>query len=222
LEGVATKATRDGMARYGLVAPKAYGVSMANMQRIARELGQDHALALDLWDTGWYEARTVAVLIADPDRLTAAQMERWCRDFDNWAIADSACFFLFDKSKHAWRKVEQWSQRKDEFVRRAAFALLASLALHDKESSDTVFRRRLGLIEELAHDDRNFVKKAVSWALHAIGTRSAQLNEETIELARKLSASSEPAERWVGKDALRKLTSAATQKRFAKKSPRGR
>jgi 3-methyladenine DNA glycosylase AlkD len=216
LERAGTKATRDGMARYGIVAPKAFGVTMARMKQIAKELGTNHALALKLWDTGWYEAQMVASLIGDPERLTAAEMDRWSKDFDNWGIVDTACFFLFDRSPHAWRKVEQWSRKKDEFVRRAGFVLLASLALHDKESADALFRRQLPLIEEFAGDERNFVKKGVSWALHAIGTRSAQLNKETISLARKLSASSDPTERWVGKDALRKLTSAATQKRFAK------
>ena len=204
------------MLRYGIVAPKAFGVSMGGMKQIAKGLGRDHALALKLWETGWYEAQIVASLIADPERLTAAEMERWSKDFDNWGIVDTACFCLFDQSPHAWRKVEQWSRKKHEFVRRAGFALLASLALHDKTSADAVYRRQLRLIEEFASDERNFVKKGVSWALHAIGTRSAQLNKDTISLARQLSASSEPAERWVGKDALRKLSSAATQKRFAK------
>jgi 3-methyladenine DNA glycosylase AlkD len=204
------------MLRYGIVAPKAFGVSMGGMKQIAKGLGRDHALALKLWETGWYEAQIVASLIADPERLSAAEMERWSKDFDNWGIVDTACFCLFDQSPHAWRKVEQWSRKKHEFVRRAGFALLASLALHDKTSADAVYRRQLRLIEEFASDERNFVKKGVSWALHAIGTRSAQLNKDTISLARKLSASSEPAERWVGKDALRKLSSAATQKRFAK------
>ena len=216
LERAGTKATRDGMARYGIVAPKAFGVTMARMKQIAKELGRDHALALKLWDTGWYEAQLVASMIGDPERLTAAEMERWSKDFDNWGVVDTACFFLFDQSPHAWRKVEQWGRKKDEFVRRAGFVLLACLALHDKQSADATFRKQLKLIEEFASDDRNFVKKGVSWALHAIGTRSAPLNEDAIALARKLSSSTDAAERWVGKDALRKLKSAATQKRFAK------
>jgi 3-methyladenine DNA glycosylase AlkD len=148
--------------------------------------------------------------------MTAAQMDRWSKGFDNWGVVDTACFFLFDRTPHAWRKVEQWSRRKDEFVRRAGFVLLACLALHDKGASDASFRRYFTLIEQFAGDDRNFVKKGVSWALHAIGTRNAQLNEEAITLARRLAASSDQTERWVGKDALRKLTSAATRKRFAK------
>ena len=216
LERLGTKTTREGMARYGIVAPKSFGVSMATLQKIAKQLGKDHALAFELWDTEWYEARMLATLIAEPERLTAAEMERWCREFDNWSVVDTACFYLFDRSPHAWQKVAAWCRRKDEFVRRAGFVLLACLALHDKHTADAAFKRHLPLIEKSANDDRNFVKKAVSWSLHAIGTRTPELNEKAKAVARRLSESSDPAERWVGKDALRKLSSAATQKRFVK------
>jgi 3-methyladenine DNA glycosylase AlkD len=216
LQRQATKATLDGMARYGIHAEKAFGVSMAAMKQLAKGIGKDHPLALALWETGWYEARLVAALVGDPQRMTAAEMERWSRGFDNWGVVDTACFFLFDQTPHAWKKVDQWSRRKDEFVRRAGFALLASLALHDKQSNDAVFRRQLELIEAFAHDERNFVKKGVSWALHAIGTRTIELNRDAVSVARRLSASDDSAERWVGKDALRKLNAAATRKRFQK------
>ena len=216
LERAGTKATRDGMARYGIVSPKAYGVTVAQLRRFAREIGTDHTLALDLWETGWYEARMLACFIADADALTVREMDRWARDFDNWAITDTACFSLFDQSPHSWGRVDQWCRRKDEFVRRAGFALLASIALHDKSGEEAAYRKRLTLVEEFANDDRNFVKKGVSWALDAIGRRSASLNREALALARKLAASADPGERWVGKDALRKLTSRTVRSKRGK------
>jgi 3-methyladenine DNA glycosylase AlkD len=163
-------------------------------------------LAAALWQTGWYEARMMAAFVDEPDRVTAAQMDRWARDFDNWAICDTMCMHLFDRTPHAWRKVEQWSGRRDEFVKRAAFALLASIALHDKRAGDEPFLKSLALIERAASDERNFVKKGVSWALRGIGRRNPRLREEALDLARRLAASSDPAARWVGKDAVRDLT----------------
>lgn len=205
LERHGTKATRDGMARYGIVAPKAFGVTMAAMKQIAKPFGRNHALALALWQTGWYEARIVAAFVADPERMTASEMDRWCRDFDNWAVVDTVCFHLFDRSPHAWRKVETWSRRRGEFARRAAFALLASLAAHDKAADDAAFRRNLPLIERAASDDRNFVKKGVSWALKAIGSRNSRLRADAAAVAQRLAASADASERWVGKDALRQF-----------------
>ena len=128
-----TKANREGMARYAIPSDKAFGVSMADMKMLAKRLGRNHELAAALWDTGWYEARMLAAFVDEPARVTPAQMDRWCRDFDNWAICDTACFPLFDRTPHAWRKVEQWSRRRDEFVKRAAFALLWGLTVHDKQ-----------------------------------------------------------------------------------------
>jgi 3-methyladenine DNA glycosylase AlkD len=205
LERHGTKATRDGMARYGIVAPKAFGVTMAAMKQIAKPFGRNHALALALWETTWYEARIVAAFVADPERMTASEMDRWCRDFDNWAVVDTVCFHLFDRSPHAWRKVETWSRRRGEFARRAAFALLASLAAHDKAADDAAFRRSLPLIERAASDDRNFVKKGVSWALKAIGSRNSRLHADAAAVAQRLAASADASERWVGRDALRQF-----------------
>jgi 3-methyladenine DNA glycosylase AlkD len=210
-----TKRDRDGMARYGIVADKAFGVSVGALQRYAKGLGRNHELALALWESGWYEARMMAVFVDESARVTPAQMDRWCRDFDNWAICDTACFHLFDRTPHAWRKVEQWARRRDEFVKRAAFALLASLALHDKHAPDEPFSRCLPLIERAAGDERNFVKKGVSWALRSIGRRNLGLNTAAVALALRLSAAGEPAARWVGRDALKDLTRAATRKRAA-------
>jgi 3-methyladenine DNA glycosylase AlkD len=206
LERKGTKANRDGMARYGIVAPKVFGVSMATMKTLAKKLGKDHDLALALWDTGWYEARILTSFVDDPNRVTASQMDRWARDFDNWAICDSICFHLFDKTPHAWREIEQWSTRKDEFVKRASFALLAAVALHDKKAPDEPFIDSLDLIRKAASDERNFVKKGVSWALRSIGHRSRATHAAAIETGKRLAASSDPAERWIGKDALKDLT----------------
>ena len=214
LESRGTSATREGFARYGITAPKAFGVSVGDVRSIAKKLGRDHALAMALWDTGWYEARLLACFVGDPEVMSSAEMDRWARDFDNWAITDTACFHLFDRSPHAWRKVDRWCRKKGEFERRAGFALLASMALHDKKGGDAEYIDRLALVEEFAGDGRNFVKKAVSWALHGVGCRSAELHEAALALGRKLSASKDPTERWVGKDAVKKLDSAAAWKRL--------
>jgi 3-methyladenine DNA glycosylase AlkD len=218
LRRLATKATRDGMARYGIPSDKAFGVRVGAMHKLAKELGRNHELALALWDTGWYEARMLACFVDDPASVTPAQMNRWCHDFDSWAICDTACFHLFDRTSHAWRKIEQWANRNDEFVKRAAFALLASVSVHDKNADDGKFADALTLIERAATDDRNFVKKGVNWALRCIGKRNAILNGLAVKLAAKLSDSANPAARWVGKDALRELTNSTTTRRLAKKS----
>jgi 3-methyladenine DNA glycosylase AlkD len=207
LERHAVAKIRDEMApRYGIRAGKAFGVSVANLHVLARRLGRSHALAGALWDTGWYEARMLATFVDEPERVTPAQMDRWCRDFDNWGICDTACFHLFDRTPHAFRKVEQWAPREEEFVRRGAFALLASLALHDREAPDDAFARLLPLVEKGARDGRNFVKKGVSWALRSIGRRRPSLQGEALALAKTLASSDGAAERWVGKDALRDLS----------------
>ena len=215
LERRGSRRVREDMrTRYGIVAPKAYGVPMGAIQQVAKSLGRDHELAAALWATGWYEARLLAAYVDEPARVSPAQMDRWARDFDNWGVCDTLCFCLFDRTPHAWRKVDQWSRRRDEFVRRAAFALLASIALHDKRTGDAPFLRTLPLIERAAADERNFVKKGVSWALRSVGRRSLALNAAAVELAGRLAASELPAARWVGKDALRELTSAKLRARL--------
>ena len=206
---------RAGMARYAIPADRAFGLPVGTLRQQAKRLGRNHQLAADLWATGWYEARMLAAFVDQPDAVTAAQMDRWCRDFDNWAICDTACFHLFDRTPHAWRKVTTWAGRKDEFVKRAAFALLASLTVHDRQAEDQAFLRGLVLIERAATDPRNFVKKAVNWALRSIGKRNAALNREAVAVSRRLAASADPAARWVGKDALRELTGAAVTRRLA-------
>ena len=214
LKRSATRATRDGMARYGIPSDNAFGVPVGVMQQHARCLGRSHELAAALWETGWYEARMMASFLDEPERVTPSQMDRWCRDFDSWAICDTVCFKLFDRSPHAFAKVEQWSRRRGEFIRRGAFALLACLALHDKAADTGSFARLLPLIERGAADERNFVKKGVSWALRGIGRRNPELHSASVALARRLAASPEAAARWVGKDALRELHSAAATRRM--------
>lgn len=204
LKRTGTKKTRDGMARYAIPSDHAFGVPVGVMQKYAKKLGRNHDLALALWETRWYEARMLACFLGEPDRLTPSQMDRWCRDFDSWAIVDTACFHLFDRSPHAYRKAVAWCRRKPEFEKRAGFALMACLALHDKNAEDDAFVAFLPLIKKGAIDERNFVKKGVSWALRAIGRRKA-LRAMALEVAQRLAASSDAAARWVGKDALRDL-----------------
>ena len=215
LERRGTKRNRDAMLRYGIIAPKAFGVSVGDIKQLSKRLGSDHELALALWDTGWYEARMLAPFVDEPEKVTAAQMNQWARDFDNWAVCDHACFHLFDRTPHAWRKIEQWSVRRDEFVKRAAFALLASVALHDKRAADEPFLDSLALIERAAPDERNFVKKGVSWALRLVGRRNRALNAASIETARRLIDSPHDAARWIGRDALRELTGAVVRRQLA-------
>jgi len=210
-----TKATRDGMARYGIPSDHAFGVTMANMKVLAKRLGRNHELAAGLWDTGWYEARMLTSFVDEPERVTPAQMDRWCRDFDNWGICDTVCFHLFDRTPHAWRKVARWCDRREEFVKRAAFALLWGLTVHDKQAADAQFASGLTFIERAATDERHLVKKAVNMALRAIGKRNAPLNAAAVIVARRLSDSEAPSAKWVGKDALRELTSPSVIRRLA-------
>ncbi len=213
-----TQRTRDGMARYAIPSDDAFGVSVGALKQMSKRLGRNHDLAAGLWDTGWYEARMLAAFVDEPARVTPAQMDRWCRDFDNWAVTDHVCFHLFDRTPHAWSRVAKWAGRRDEFGKRAAFALLWGLTVHDKGAGDEPFTDGLRFIERAAEDDRNFVKKAVNMALRAVGKRSRALNASAVEVARRLSESPKPAARWVGKDALRELTSVAVTRRLA--SPR--
>ena len=205
LERAGDRRTREGYPRYGITATRPLGVPMNKIQAIAKKVGVDHALALALWKTDVYEARLLCAFVADPAKLTTRQMDAWTRDFDNWGVADTLCFKLFDRSPHAWSRVGPWARKKDEFVRRAAFALLASLALHDKAAKDAAFVDTLPLCEKAATDERNFVKKGVSWALRSIGRRNAALKARTVALATRLAASEDDAARWIGRDTLKDL-----------------
>ena len=220
LEKLSTQRDRDNLARFGIEATNPLGVSMSNIQVVAKRLGRSHELAAALWDTNVYEARMLTSFVDEPERVTAAQMDRWCRDFDNWGICDTLCFKLFDQTPHAWAKVAQWGDQRDEFVKRAAFALLASLAGHDKSATNEQFLECLPLIQRAATDERNFVKKGVSWALRTLGRRNAVLNEAAVVVAKRLATSPEPAARWIGKGALKELTNALVKRQLAAQKSR--
>jgi 3-methyladenine DNA glycosylase AlkD len=216
-----TKSVRDGMARYALPSGNAFGVSVSNIQLLAKRLGKSHELAAGLWKTGWHEARMLAAYVDEPERVTPSQMDRWCREFDNWGICDTICFVLFDRTSHAWAKVTQWSERNEEFVKRGAFALLWGLTVHDKGSGDKPFVAGLRLIEKAAADERHFVKKAVNMALRATGKRNPALNAAAVATAKRLAASSLPQARWTGQNALRELTSPSVLRRMLQKRKAG-
>ena len=206
LERRGTRKNRDGMARYAIVAPKVFGVSVRDLRAYGKVLGRDQKLAEALWRTGWYEARMLAAFVAEPAKVTPALMDRWARDFDNWAVCDSTCFHVFDKTSHAYKKVPAWAKRKEEFVRRAAFALIASLALHDKKAPDAPFVKFFPLIEKYATDDRNFVKKGVSWALRGIGQRNPKMRAAAMKVAHRMAKSDDATARWIGRDAIKDLS----------------
>jgi 3-methyladenine DNA glycosylase AlkD len=222
LKRMANKKVRDGMARYGIPSDHALGIAVGSLRALAKKLGPSHELALSLWASGIYEARMLASFVGEPERLTPAQMDRFCRDFDNWAICDTMCFALFDRSPHALPKVEAWSTRKPEFEKRAAFALLASVALHSKAVSDTALLKTFSRIKRASNDERNFVKKGVSWALRSIGGRNLALHAAALELAQELAGSSDATERWVGKDAARDLSRPALRAKLIARGKRAR
>jgi 3-methyladenine DNA glycosylase AlkD len=218
LERRGTRRNVEGMARYGIRARRVFGVSMGTMLTFRKRLGANHELSLALWETGWYEARLVAALVGDPTRVTRRQMNAWAAGFETWADCDTVCFHLFDKTPFAWEKARQWSTARGEFVKRAAFALMASLALHDKSAPDARFLPFLPLIERGARDERNFVKKGVSWALRGIGRRSRALNTAALRVAKRLAASPEGPCRWVGNDARRELTGRTVRALLARRA----
>lgn len=217
-----TAHNRVGMARYGLPSTNTFGVSMATMQPEAKRIGTNHRLALALWRTGWYEARIMCAFIADPAALTAARMESWCRDFDNWGTTDTICFKLFDRSPHAWKMMPKWVTRTGEFQKRAGFVMIACLAAHDKTATDAAFLKLFPIIERGASDDRNFVKKGVSWSLRQLGHRNSRLHAAAVKLAARLSKSADATERWVGKDVIRDLTRPLVLERLSRSRKGGR
>jgi 3-methyladenine DNA glycosylase AlkD len=211
LEGLRRDASREYLeqlqSRYGIIVRKAFGTPMARIKAVAKPLGRNHELAEALWRTGWYEARLLTSFVDDPARVTPEQMDRWRADFDNWAIVDTLCFNLFDRTPYALAKIEEWAELPDEFGRRAAFALLASVALHRKDIPDSALHDKLELIEQVSTDGRNFVKKGASWALRAVGGRAGpELRTAATDLARRLTESEDRTARWIGRDALKSLT----------------
>jgi 3-methyladenine DNA glycosylase AlkD len=220
LKRTGTRRIREGMARYGLPSDRAFGVTVAAMRAQAKRIGKDHALAAELWKSGWYEARMMAALVDDPLLVTARQMDAWAADFADWGICDTACFHLFSRNPLAWERARRWSRSREEFVKRGAFALMASLVLRDKAAPDARFLALLPLVEKGASDERDLVKKGVSWALRAIGKKNRALNAAAVGVARRLAASENGAPRWVGRDALRELAGAAVQARLAASAAR--
>jgi 3-methyladenine DNA glycosylase AlkD len=227
LRSMGSERDRAGMARYGINVENAFGVSVYELRRIAKRLGTNHVLALALWATGNHEARLLACFVDDPALVSAKQMEAWAREFDSWDICDQATTSLFDLTRHAWAKANEWAGRDEEWVKRAAFTLMAGLAVHDKAATDRAFRKLLSVIERGAFDERNFVKKAVNWALRNIGKRNRALNAAAIASAEKIrSVANKRAggerggdprtrgARWVAADALRELTSEKAQARL--------
>ena len=208
---------RSGMARYGLPTANAAGIPVGVLRAEAKRIGPAHSLALGLWKTGSFEAQLLAPMLGEPGLLTPAQMDAWCRDFDNWGTVDTACFTLFDRSPHGWKMAAKWAKQKGEFQKRAGFVMMACLAAHDKTANDAAFMKFFPLIERGASDDRNLVKKGVSWALRHLGHRNAALHAAALETATRLSNSKHATERWVGKDALRDLTRPLVIAKVAKK-----
>ncbi len=209
-----------GMARYGMKIEHRLGVQIPEIRRIARETGKNHQLALDLWRTGIAEARVLAGMIDEPEKLTEQQMDNWVQDIDSWDIGDQTCMNLFEKTPLAWKKISDWSQKPEEFVKRTAFGLLACLAWHDKTASDDQFTALFPVIAQGAQDERNSVKKAVSWALRNIGKRNQRLNKEASALAQKIRQTDTRPAKWVANDVTRELLSESVQSRL--KKPRNR
>jgi len=217
LKRLKAKARRDqleGMAHFGIVTEQRLGVSVPDMRKIARELGKDHKLALDLWKTGIPEARMVAAMIDEHEKLTGDQMEDWVRDINSWDVCDQVCMNLFEKTPLAWKKILEWSEREEEFVKRTAFSLIACLAWHDRVAEDERFVRLFPVIKRGAADERNFVRKAVNWALRNIGKRNRRLNRAAIKAAREIQRIDSKAARWIASDAIRELESGAVQRRL--------
>ncbi|MGE5296519.1 MAG: DNA alkylation repair protein [Solirubrobacterales bacterium] len=207
----------EGAARYGINAPNVWGVSAPKLRALAKEIRRNHDLAAELWQTGVHDARILATLVDDPAQVTVKQMERWVLDFNSWAVCDAACCCLFDKTPHAWDKAVEWIDREEEYVKRGGFVLMAALAVHDKKAPNERFEAFLPLIESHATDGRNFVKKAVNWALRQIGKRNRHLNKLAIQAGQRIRQIDSKAARWIAADALRELAGDKVQARLTRR-----
>jgi 3-methyladenine DNA glycosylase AlkD len=217
IKSLANPKNVEGMARFGINQTNTYGVSVPVLRKMAREAGRDHGLALELWSSGIHEARMLASFIDRPDMVTEEQMESWVKDFDSWDVCDQCCSNLFDRTPVAHQKAVQWCEREEEFVRRAGFVLMACLAVHDKKADDRAFIKFLPLMKKYATDERNFVKKAVNWALRQVGKRNVNLNEMAIKTAEEIKQIDSRSARWIAGDAIRELSSDAVRDKLAKK-----
>jgi 3-methyladenine DNA glycosylase AlkD len=222
LRSMANPRNVEGMARFGINPETTLGISVTELRKVAKGIGKDHYLALELWDSGLHEARILAAIIDEPGKVTVQQMEHWVAGFDSWDVCDQACTCLFDRTPYAFRKAVEWSHREEEFVKRAGFALMAGLAVHDKAASDDRFLTFLEHVKSESWDNRKYVKKAVNWALRQIGKRNRSLNEAAIEVAADIRGFDSKAARWVASDALRELRSEAVQRRLDSKQPGSR
>ncbi len=220
MKAVATPESLKGMGRFGINTRRAYGVSIPHLRSLAREIGKNHVLARELWASQIHEARILASMIDDPALISDEQMEEWVKDFDSWDLCDQVCGNLFDQTKLAYEKAVAWSAREGEYVRRAGYALMAYNAVHDKDAANNRFLEFLSIIEANSTDDRNFVKKAVNWALRQIGKRNLFLNKEAVGTARKLQKKDSKTAKWIASDALRELTSEKVLEQLAKKKNR--
>jgi 3-methyladenine DNA glycosylase AlkD len=220
LRALRSEKNRAGMARFGINTDRAFGVSMATLEPIARRLRKDHALAQELWASGYHEARLLAALIEEPAKVTSRQMDAWAAEFDSWDICDQVCSKVFARTPYVATKVPKWAKDRREFVRRAAFATIAGYTVHAKDADDTRFLPFLAIIEAASTDERNFVRKAVNWALRQIGKRSPTLHKPALALAKKLADSDNRPARWIGKDAVRELTDPVQTARIAKRGSR--
>jgi 3-methyladenine DNA glycosylase AlkD len=221
LKRLANPEAVEGMARFGINPHDTLGVSMPNVRKIAKEVGKDHALAEELWRSGVHEARIVACLVDDPKSVSEDQLDRWVGDFDSWDVCDQCCSNLFDKTEFAYDRAVHWANRDEEFVRRAGFVMMAALSVHDKKASDSRFLVFLPIIKSRSTDERNFVKKAVNWALRQIGKRNQNLNEAAIKTATEIKTIDSKGARWIASDALRELTSKPVQQKLMKKRKTG-
>ncbi len=215
LKSMANPENVAGMARFGINPENTLGVSMPALRKMAKELGRDHQLAEDLWDTGIHEARILAALVGDPRRVTKTMADNWVKDFDSWDVCDQVCMNLFDKTSFAYEKALIWSGRRPEFVKRAGFALMAALAFHDKDADDAQFLQFMPAIVRESNDNRNYVKKAVSWALRQVGKRNIRLYWKAIGAARDIEEGNSKAARWIARDVLQELTSEKVRERLA-------
>jgi 3-methyladenine DNA glycosylase AlkD len=217
LESLKNPRNVEGMARFG-IRPKAkvFGIPIPEIRKLAKQIGKDHKLALKLWDSKIHEARILAGYIEEIDKITEKQFEKWVKDFDSWDVVDQVCSAVLDKTDFAYKKIFELSKRKEEFVKRTAFTLICCLAVHDKKLPEEKFLNFLPLIKEASTDERNFVKKAVNWALRQIGKRNKNLNKRAIKLAREIQKIESKGARWIANDAIRELTDEKTLKRIKK------
>ena len=217
LESLSNPEDIEGRARFGINHTKTYGVRMPELRRIAKNAGKDHDLARKLWDAGYGETKILAGLIEDPKMVTESQMENWVAEFDSWDVCDQCCINLFRKIPFAYKKIFEWSTREEEFVKRAAFAMIAVLAVHDKKAEDKKFEEFFPLIISASSDSRNFVKKAVNWAIRQIGKRNLNLNQKAVEVAEEINNIDSKSAKWIATDAIRELKSEKIQERLKKK-----